>query len=182
MSSSSSLARRRRSALPLPFTSMAKVMFSHTRIRGNSARFWKINAVGRLFGPMPAMSLPPILTRPPLGSWKPETVRRMVVLPQPDGPRNEKNSPPSIVTVASRTATKSPKLTVRFWSSMPTPALIPAELPWFRHDRPSEAYAAEGRSRNQLALWNLFTYCALRSAYHCGSDGQGLSFESASPG
>ena len=25
-------------------------MFSHTGISGNSARFWKISAVGRLFG------------------------------------------------------------------------------------------------------------------------------------
>ena len=32
-------------------------MFSATVISGNSARFWKISAVGRLFGPMPAIAL-----------------------------------------------------------------------------------------------------------------------------
>ena len=40
---------------------------------------------------------------------KPEIVRKIVVLPQPDGPRMEKNSPPAIFSEASFTATKSPK-------------------------------------------------------------------------
>ncbi len=83
-------------------------MFSATVISGNSARFWKISAVGRLFGPMPAMSWPPIRTAPSVGSRKPETVRRIVVLPQPDGPRKEKNSPLLMLSVASLTAVKSP--------------------------------------------------------------------------
>ncbi len=43
-------------------------MFSATDISGNSARFWKISAVGRLFEPMPDMSMPPILTAPSEGS------------------------------------------------------------------------------------------------------------------
>ena len=87
-------------------------MFSATVISGNKARFWKISAVGRLLGPMPAMSWPPILTAPSDGSRKPETVRRIVVLPQPDGPRKEKNSPPLISKVALSTAVKSPNRTV----------------------------------------------------------------------
>ena len=53
-------------------------MFSATVISGNKARFWKISAVGRRLGPMPRMSLPPILTAPSDGSRKPETVRRIV--------------------------------------------------------------------------------------------------------
>ncbi len=84
-------------------------MFSQTGIRGNSARFWKISAVGRLFGRMPSMSWPPIRTWPSLGSMKPEIMRRIVVLPQPDGPRNEKNSPGLIVTFARSTARNFPK-------------------------------------------------------------------------
>ena len=68
-------------------------MFSHTGISGNSARFWKISAVGRWFGRMSRMSWPPILILPWLGRMKPEIIRRIVVLPQPDGPRKEKNSP-----------------------------------------------------------------------------------------
>ena len=74
-------------------------MFSATHISGNSARFWKISAVGRLLEPMPAMSLPPMRTAPSVGSRKPEIVRSNVVLPQPDGPRMEKNSPPAIFSV-----------------------------------------------------------------------------------
>jgi hypothetical protein len=97
-------------------------MFSATVISGNRARFWKISAVGRLLGPMPVMSRPPILTVPSDGSRKPDTVRRIVVLPQPDGPRKEKNSPPLISRVALLTAVKVPKRTVT-WSSS-TPALI----------------------------------------------------------
>ena len=38
-------------------------MFSQTGISGNSARFWKISAVGRWFGRMPRMSRPPIADR-----------------------------------------------------------------------------------------------------------------------
>src|SRR5262249_8959167 len=51
----------------------------------------------------------PNLISPSLGSMKPEIMRRMVVLPQPDGPRNEKNSPSLIVRFSWRTATNSPK-------------------------------------------------------------------------
>ena len=77
----------------MPRTSSPKAMFSADLISGKSARFWKISAVGRLFGPMPLMSLPPIRMTPSVGSMKPEIMRRIVVLPQPDGPRKLKNSP-----------------------------------------------------------------------------------------
>ena len=39
------------------------------------------------------MSLPRTLTVPALGEMKPVMVRRVVVLPQPEGPRKVKNSP-----------------------------------------------------------------------------------------
>ena len=42
-------------------------MFSQTFISGNSARFWNTSAVGRLFGPMPAMFLPPMRISPAEG-------------------------------------------------------------------------------------------------------------------
>ncbi len=38
-------------------------------------------------------SLPSMVMVPPVGTSKPATIRRIVVLPQPDGPRNETNSP-----------------------------------------------------------------------------------------
>jgi hypothetical protein len=78
---------------------------------------------------MPRMSLPPIRTAPSDGSRKPDTVRRMVVLPQPDGPRKEKNSPPLMSKVALSTAVNSPNRTV-IWSSS-TPALISLSLSAF---------------------------------------------------
>ena len=84
-------------------------MFCSTVISGNSARFWKISAVGRMLGPRPASDRAPSRISPSLGSMKPEIMRRMVVLPQPDGPRNEKNSPSLMVRLRLRTAVKLPK-------------------------------------------------------------------------
>ena len=78
-------------------------MFSQIGISGKSARFWKISAVGRWFGRLPRTSSPPMRITPAVGSMKPEIIRRMVVLPQPDGPRNEKNSPRAIARSKPRT-------------------------------------------------------------------------------
>ena len=44
-----------------------------------------------------------------MGVSKPAIIRSMVVLPQPDGPSIEKNSPCAIEKSASCTATKSVK-------------------------------------------------------------------------
>ena len=85
-------------------------MFSHTGISGNSASDWKIIAVGRWFGPRPLMSRPPIAMRPSVGWRKPAIMRRIVVLPQPDGPRIEKNSPASTANDTSPTARVAPKV------------------------------------------------------------------------
>ncbi len=40
-----------------------------------------------LFGGVPLILLPPKMTSPLSGSTKPPMMRRVVVLPQPDGPR-----------------------------------------------------------------------------------------------
>ena len=55
------------------------------------------------------MSWPPMRIAPWVGSMKPEIIRRIVVLPQPEGPRKEKNSPGLIVTSTLSTARKVPK-------------------------------------------------------------------------
>ena len=102
-----------------PRTSSPNEMFSQIGISGNSARFWKISAVGRWFGLVPFTSLPPILIEPCVGSINPDTMRRIVVLPQPDGPRNEKNSPGFIETLALSTARKVPKSQQTFSRSIP---------------------------------------------------------------
>jgi len=52
------------------------------------------------------MSSPSIRMRPPSGATKPATMRRVVDLPQPDGPSREKNSPEAILRLTSDTATK----------------------------------------------------------------------------
>ena len=58
------------------------------------------------------MSLPSIVIWPVVGCSKPAIIRRVVVLPQPDGPRNETNSPRSAARLKSRTAATSPNI---FW-------------------------------------------------------------------
>src|SRR5689334_16619895 len=54
-------------------------------------------------------SSPPSWISPPVGSSSPAIIRRVVVLPQPEGPSMTKNSPSSTVKVEPLTATKSPK-------------------------------------------------------------------------
>jgi hypothetical protein len=51
--------------------------------------FWKISAVGRLLGPIPAMFWPPIFTAPSRRLQEAETVRRIVVLPPEAEKRKE---------------------------------------------------------------------------------------------
>src|SRR6267154_2172703 len=46
------------------------------------------------------------------GNSRPAIIRKVVVLPQPEGPSSTKNSPSRMVKLDSRTAMKSPK---RFW-------------------------------------------------------------------
>src|SRR5918992_5667687 len=53
---------------------------------------------------------------PPVGTSKPPIIRRVVVLPHPDGPRREKNSPSSTVNDRSSTATVSLKTLETFSS------------------------------------------------------------------
>src|SRR5215212_6845078 len=54
------------------------------------------------------MSWPPTWTRPLSGISKPAMMRRLVVLPQPDGPSSEKNSPALMSSVTPSTATTLP--------------------------------------------------------------------------
>src|SRR5215210_8960409 len=61
------------------------------------------------------MSLPSTVIAPELGCSKPAIMRSVVVLPQPDGPRNETNSPRSAARLKSSTATNSPNL---FWTPL----------------------------------------------------------------
>ena len=60
--------------------------------------------VGRTLAATFAMSLPSIMMTPEEMSSNPAMVRRSVVLPQPDGPRSEKNSPALISPLMPRRA------------------------------------------------------------------------------
>src|SRR3954471_14749082 len=63
----------------------------------------------RLFGGTPTTFLPCRKTSPSVGSSNPAIMRIVVVLPQPDGPSSEKNSPSPMVTSTPLTAaTASP--------------------------------------------------------------------------
>ena len=71
----------------------------------------------RLFGGAAVTSRPSSRTVPWVGSSKPAIIRIVVVLPQPDGPSMEKNSPVRMARSMPRTAaTTSP----REWNSFTT--------------------------------------------------------------
>src|SRR6478672_3151520 len=54
------------------------------------------------------MSSPPSVMRPASGCSKPAIIRKVVVLPDPEGPRGVKNSPAATVRSTLSTATTSP--------------------------------------------------------------------------
>ena len=54
------------------------------------------------------MSVPSTTIVPAVGFSKPAIIRSVVVLPQPDGPRNETNSPRSASRLKSSTAATPP--------------------------------------------------------------------------
>ncbi len=64
------------------------------------------------------MFSPRMNTSPSLGCSKPAIMRRLVVLPQPEGPRIERNSPALTARLFSTTAATSPKRLVTFLNSM----------------------------------------------------------------
>ncbi len=60
--------------------------------------------VGRWLAGTPSIDLPSITTMPEVTSSNPAMVRKSVVLPQPDGPSSEKNSPSSMFSSIPRSA------------------------------------------------------------------------------
>src|SRR6185369_16819832 len=71
----------------------------------------------RLAGLMAKRSRPSSRIAPPLGSTKPAIICSVVVLPQPDGPSRETNSPFSTASVRPSTAACEPKRLLRPASS-----------------------------------------------------------------
>ena len=54
---------------------------------------------------------------PEVGVSRPAIIRRLVVLPQPEGPSRQTNSPSPISRLRSWAAVKAPKVLVTFWNS-----------------------------------------------------------------
>ncbi len=93
--------------------------FCSTVMCGNRAYDWNTVLTGRLFGGLSPISSPKILMLPSVGNSSPAIIRSVVVLPQPDGPSSEKNSPSRICRSMSSTASAaSPNRLVTPW--MPT--------------------------------------------------------------
>src|SRR5689334_11171865 len=68
------------------------------------------------------MSRPASLIVPDVGVSRPATIRRVVVLPHPDGPSRAKNEPLGTSRSSASTALKAPKSFVRPRSSRPSAA------------------------------------------------------------
>src|SRR5689334_5628655 len=88
---------------------------------------------GRSYGGVRVMSAPSITIEPSVGSSKPPIMRRTVVLPQPDGPRREKNSPRRMSSETPSTAATSPKRLVT--PRIETEGAVIAALLWPERSR-----------------------------------------------
>src|SRR5262245_60875441 len=122
--------------------------------------------VGRAFGGTVDIGCPSISSSPDVGSSKPASMRSSVVLPHPDGPSREKNSPRRISNDTSSTARTAAKCfdTPWIWMILSLDAMasecsryigLDAAAPHpFRKDhdddRSREDGAAERQRRRQL--------------------------------
>ena len=86
--------------------------FSTIVMWGNSPYCWNTVFTSRLYGGTCDTSSPWSRIDPLVGSSKPAIIRRVVVLPQPEGPSMEKNSPALMSKCASSTAMYEPKCLV----------------------------------------------------------------------
>src|SRR5581483_2928828 len=77
-------------------------------------------------------SRPSSVIEPPEGSTKPAIICRVVVLPQPDGPSSETNSPFSTASVNPSTARCAPKSLPRFSSSRNATLALDLAVPALR--------------------------------------------------
>src|SRR5712671_4738411 len=70
-------------------------------------------------------SRPPTTISPESASSSPATTRRIVLLPQPDGPSRTRNSPSAICSETSLTASTLPKLFIRCLIRISATTLLP---------------------------------------------------------
>ena len=91
-------------------------MLRRTFMCGYSAKSWKTKAMSRCEARLKLTSSSPRKICPEVGSSSPAIMRSVVVLPQPEGPSRQKNSPSRTVKLESFTAVKSAKALCRFWT------------------------------------------------------------------
>ena len=99
-----------------PCESSGKAMLRRTFMCGYSANSWNTNAMSRCDARLKVTSSSPRWMVPEVGNSNPAIMRSVVVLPHPDGPSRQKNSPLRTVNVESFTATKSANALCRFWT------------------------------------------------------------------
>mgnify|MGYP003694426599 CR=1 FL=1 len=99
-----------------PCDTSGKAMLRRTFMCGYSANSWNTNAMSRCEARLKVTSSSPRKIWPEVGSSSPAIMRSVVVLPQPEGPSRQKNSPSRTVKVESFTATKSANALCRFWT------------------------------------------------------------------
>src|SRR6266851_8329234 len=97
---------RRRSAGPTwPATSRPMMALENTVRHGNRLSLWNTKPRSP---PGPCRARPSSSTSPELAGSRPAMMRRNVVLPQPEGPTTEMNSPRSTASSMPRSASRSP--------------------------------------------------------------------------
>src|SRR6478735_7991610 len=99
--------------------------------------------------------------RPEVGSSRPAIMRKVVVLPQPDGPSRQKKAPSGMVKLDSLTATNSPKAFFRFSTRISAIGLLHvlyhphpearAQYPSARHGRPRGGHPVHPRKNRMTA-------------------------------
>ena len=100
----------------------------------------------RWFGGRWVMSSPSIVIVPAVGCSKPAIMRSVVVLPQPDGPRNETNSPRSAARLKSCDGDDRAELLLRRRSARGSPSVC-ARLTQRAPRDLDAASASRGRGR-----------------------------------
>ncbi len=121
--SSISLARDTASASATFLERSPNATLSSTDMCGNRAYCWNTVLTLRWCGATLDTSAPSSITRPLVGCSNPAIIFNKVVLPQPEGPSSEKNSPRPMAKSAASTATKSPN-SLRTFSSTMTLSLV----------------------------------------------------------
>src|SRR5215472_13971993 len=111
-------------------------------------------AILRSRGVKSLTTLPPIKISPAVGVSRPAIIRRSVVFPEPEGPRNTRNSPSSVVRLTSLTAPSSPslKILVRFRVSTTATRRSRSFGIWLRHRLAARPKGLDREPEPSLAL------------------------------